>query len=276
MMFKVLKSENVASTIFSTYLEAPDIACRAAAGQFVILRTDEKGERFPLTLCDWSPDEGWIRLVFQVVGTSTHKLSLIEEGDGVLDLVGPLGRPSEIGDYGHVVCVGGGVGIAAIYPICRQLRRVGNKVTSILGARTVDLIILEEEMGEVSDRVIVATDDGSKGLNGRVTWALEEFLKGEHADLVIAIGPAIMMKFASAVTRNIAVPTRVSLNSIMLDGTGMCGTCRVEVGRQTRFACVDGPEFDGHEVDWNLLLSRLSQYLGEEEISRRRVEKCEC
>ena len=268
-MFKVLKRQNIAEAVYSVHLEAPQIASRASAGQFVILRIDEKGERFPLTLCDWSPDEGWIRLIFQVVGASTHKLGRIEEGKGMLDLVGPLGRPAEITTCGHAVCVGGGVGIAAIHPICRELRRAGNRVTSILGARTGDLVILEDEMAAVSDKVIVATDDGSKGIKGRVTWALEEFLKSERADLVIAIGPAIMMKYTSAVTREFEVPTRVSLNSIMLDGPGMCGTCRVEVGGQTCFACVDGPEFDGHQVDWNLLLSRLSQYLGEEEISRR-------
>jgi ferredoxin--NADP+ reductase len=188
-------------------------------------------------------------------------------------VVGPLGRPTPLADYGHVVCVGGGVGIAAIHPISRALRRAGNRVTSIIASRTAGLLILEEEMAAVSDRLIVATDDGSKGIKGRVTWALEEFLKKEHADLVIAIGPAVMMKFTAAVTRDFAVPTRVSLNSIMLDGTGMCGTCRVEVGGQTRFACVDGPEFDGHEVDWDLLLSRLSQYLDEEEVSRRLHEE---
>jgi ferredoxin--NADP+ reductase len=272
-MFKVVKSRNIAERIYSVYLEAPRIAARAAAGQFVILRTDEKGERFPLTICDWSSDEGWIRLVFQVVGTSTHKLSLIKEGNGVLDVVGPLGRPTPVADYGHVVCVGGGVGIAAIHPICRALRCAENRVTSIIAARTAGLLILEDEMTAVSDELIVATDDGSKGLKGRVTWALEEFLKKEHADLVIAIGPAIMMKFTSAVTRDLGVPTRVSLNSIMLDGTGMCGTCRVEVAGETRFACVDGPEFDGHQVDWDLLLSRLSQYIGEEDISRRLHEE---
>lgn len=267
-MFEVLTKENIAEQVYSVNVEAPQVAARAIAGQFVILRIDEKGERFPLTLCDWSADEGWIRLVFQVVGRSTYKLSLMNGGDEILDLVGPLGRPTELARYGHVVCVGGGVGIAAIHPICRELRCAGNRVTAILGARTADLLILEDEMANVCDELIVSTDDGSKGVSGRVTWALEEFLKAEQVDLVIAIGPAVMMKFTSAVTRGFKVPTRVSLNSIMLDGTGMCGTCRVEVGGQTRFACVDGPEFDGHEVDWNLLLSRLSQYLGEEEISR--------
>ena len=268
-MFPVHEKLNIAENVYSMIVRAEHIARRAQVGQFVILRLDEKGERFPLTLCDWSPEEGWIRLVFQVVGRSTHKLSLMEVGDEILDLVGPLGKPTEIEDYGHVACVGGGVGIAAIYPICREMRRAGNRVTGLVGARSADLLILEEEMAEAVDELIVSTDDGSKGVSGRVTWALEELLKRDHVDLVIAIGPAIMMKFASAVTRGFDVPTRVSLNSIMLDGTGMCGTCRVEVAGKTRFACVDGPEFDGHEVDWNLLLSRLSQYLDEEEMARR-------
>jgi ferredoxin--NADP+ reductase len=269
LMFPILKKENLAETVYSVTVEAGAIAARALAGQFVILRVDETGERFPLTLCDWSPEEGWIRLVLQVVGRSTHKLSLMEAGDAIMDLVGPLGRPSEICEYGHVICVGGGVGIAAIHPICRALREAGNKVTGLLGARSADLLILEEEIGVVVDELVLTTDDGSRGTKGRVTWVLEELLKKESADLVIAIGPAIMMKFAAAVTREFEVPTKVSLNSIMLDGTGMCGTCRCEVEGKTRFACVDGPEFDGHEVDWNLLLSRLDQYKDEEELARR-------
>jgi ferredoxin--NADP+ reductase len=238
LMFPILEKVNLAETVYSVIVEAHDIAARALAGQFVILRIDETGERFPLTLCDWSPEEGWI-------------------------------RPSEICEYGHVVCVGGGVGIAAIHPICRALREAGNRVTGLLGARSADLLILEEEMGAVVDELVLTTDDGSRGMKGRVTWALEELLKKESADLVIAIGPAIMMKFAAAVTREFEVPTKVSLNSIMLDGTGMCGTCRCEVEGKTRFACVDGPEFDGHEVDWSLLLSRLDQYKDEEELARR-------
>ena len=267
-MFEILQKENIAEKAYSTLVRAESIAARALAGQFVILRLDETGERFPLTLCDWSPQERWIRLVYQVVGRSTHKLSRMEVGDAILDVVGPLGKPSEIEDYGHAACVGGGIGIAAIYPICREMRQAGNRVTAILGARSADLLILEEEMADVCDELIVSTDDGSKGIKGRVTWPLEELLKKEHVDLVVSIGPAIMMKFTSAVTSEYKVPTRVSLNSIMLDGTGMCGTCRVEVAGETRFACVHGPEFDGNEVDWGLLLSRLDQYLEEEEIAR--------
>ncbi len=267
-MFRILSKECLAEKVYSMTVEARDIARRALAGQFVILRVDETGERFPLTLCDWSAEEGWIRLVLQEVGRSTHKLRMMEVGDSILDLVGPLGRPSEICEYGHVVCVGGGVGVPAIYPISRSLRQAGNRITGIVGSRTADLLILEEEMRSVTDEMIITTDDGTRGIKGRVTWALEELLKKDHVDLVISVGPAIMMKFSCAVTREFEVPTRVSLNSIMLDGTGMCGTCRCEVDGKTRFACVDGPEFDGHAVDWNLLLSRLEQYKEEEEVSR--------
>lgn len=268
-MFVLLEREELAESVVSVRLEAPGVAARARAGQFVILRVDERGERFPLTLCDWSPGEGWVRLVFQVVGRSTAKLSRVPVGGSVLDLVGPLGRPSEIRDYGHVACVGGGVGIAAVYPICRELKEAGNRVTGVLGARDADLLILEDEMARVTDELVVSTDDGSRGIKGKVTRALEELLRKEKVDLVIAVGPAVMMKFVSAVTGDFRVPTRVSLNSIMLDGTGMCGTCRVEVGGETKFTCVDGPEFDGHLVDWDLLLTRLSQYLQEEETARK-------
>ena len=270
MPFSILEAKRLGERIGSLKVEAPLVAANAQAGQFVILRLDEKGERFPLTLCDWSAEEGWILLVFQEVGKSTYQLGGMKEGNALLDLVGPLGLPSEIERYGKVLCVGGGVGIAAIHPICRALKEAGNEVVSILGARSAGLIILEEEMERVSDRVIITTDDGSKGHKGVVTWAMEEELKKGGVDLVVAIGPAVMMKFASAVTRPYGVPTRVSLNSIMLDGTGMCGTCRCEVGGETRFACVHGPEFDGHQVDWNLLLERLSAYKEEEEEALRR------
>jgi ferredoxin--NADP+ reductase len=268
-VFVILQKEILAEKLYSILVRAPNIASRAKAGQFVIVRVDEKGERFPLTLCDWSHEAGWVRLVFQVVGTSTKKLSRLKEGDAILDVVGPLGKPSKIEDYSHVVCVGGGVGIAAIYPICRELKDAGNHVTGIMGARTADLLILEKEMRGVVDDLIISTDDGSKGIKGRVTWALEKLLKKGGVNLVVAIGPAVMMKFASAVTRNYGVPILVSLNPIMLDATGMCGACRVRVGGETKFACVDGPEFDGHEVEWELLLARLSQYTEEEEVARR-------
>ncbi len=267
MSYPIITKEQLSEAVYAMRVAAPKIAAGALPGQFVILRINEEGERFPLTLADWSAAEGWIYLVFQVVGKSTFTLSRLEAGDELKDVVGPLGLPSEIENYGRVLAVGGGVGIAALYPIARALRAAGNRVGSIIGARSADLLILKREMEEVSDSLTVMTDDGSLGTKGLVTWALEEELKGEGADLVLAIGPAIMMKFASAVTAPFKVPTRVSLNSIMLDGTGMCGTCRVEVCGKTRFACVEGPEFDGNEVDWGLLLNRLAQYKPEEAIS---------
>ena len=271
--YTVLAKRQLSPSVYALRVEAQRVAREAQPGQFVILRVNEVGERFPLTLCDWSTGEGWINLVFQVVGVSTYRLSRLEEGEAIQDVVGPLGIPSEIKRYGKVLCVGGGVGIAAIYPICRALTEMGNQVESIIGARSADLLILEEEMLSVSDRLVVTTDDGSKGTKGLVTWAMEKALKEGGYSLVLAIGPAMMMKFASAVSRPFGVPTRVSLNSIMLDGTGMCGTCRVEVGGLIRFTCVDGPEFDGHAVDWDLLLQRLSQYKKEESIALEEYKK---
>ena len=270
MPFPVLLSERLSQTVGALRIAAPDVARNARAGQFVILRIDETGERIPLTLADWSAEEGWVWLVFQEVGKSTCQLGRLREGDALADLTGPLGIPSEIGDFGTALCVGGGVGIAAIHPICRALREAGNRVVSILGARTAELVIMIEQMKAVSDEVVITTDDGSLGHKGVVTWAMEEELKKGGIGMVLAIGPAVMMKFASAVTRPYGVPTRVSLNSIMLDGTGMCGTCRCEVEGKTRFACVDGPEFDGHQVDWGLLLTRLSVYREEEQASLER------
>ncbi len=267
MSYPIIFKQQLSEQVFALRVQAPQIAAGAQPGQFAILRINEEGERFPLTLADWSAEEGWIFLVFQVVGKSTFTLSRLEVGDELKDVVGPLGLPSQIENYGRVICVGGGIGIAALYPIARALRQAGNRVDSIIGARSEELLILEREMEAVSSSLTIMTDDGSKGTKGLVTWALEEELKGEGANLVLAIGPAIMMKFASAVTAPFKVPTRVSLNSIMLDGTGMCGTCRVEICGKTRFACVEGPEFDGNEVDWNLLLNRLGQYKQEEAIS---------
>ncbi len=267
MSYPIIFKQQLSEQVFAMKVEAPQVAAGALPGQFCILRINEEGERFPLTLADWSVEEGWIFLVFQVVGKSTFSLSKLEAGDALLDVVGPLGLPSDIEKYGRVLCVGGGVGIAALYPIARALKAAGNRVDSIIGSRSGDLLILEQEMADVSDSLTVMTDDGSKGTKGLVTWAMEEELKGEGAQLVIAIGPAIMMKFASAVAAPFDVPMRVSLNSIMLDGTGMCGTCRVEVCGKTRFACVEGPEFDGTKVDWDLLLNRLAQYKPEEAVS---------
>jgi ferredoxin--NADP+ reductase len=246
-------------------VKAPLIAKKRRAGQFVIIRLEELGERVPLTIADSDPREGTITLVVQEVGATTRKMGTYREGDHFLDVVGPLGKPTEIKTYGTVVCVGGGVGNAVVYPIAKAMKAAGNRVVSIIGARTKDLLVLEEEARQVSDELYVTTDDGSYGEHGFVTDRLAKLL-GEEKDigLVVAIGPAIMMKAVCDLTRNVGIHTVVSLNSIMVDGTGMCGACRVEVGGQTKFVCVDGPEFDGHQVDFELLMARLRMYLPEE------------
>jgi ferredoxin--NADP+ reductase len=250
-------------------IEAPDVARKAQAGQFVIVRIDEQGERIPLTIADFDRDRGTVTIVYQEVGKSTIKLGTLDAGAGIANFVGPLGLPSEIENYGTVVCVGGGVGIAPIYPIARALHETGNTVLGIIGARSQDLLFWEDKMRQVCDELIVCTDDGSYGRHALVTMPLQEILESHEApdavSRVWAIGPAIMMKFCARTTEPFEVPTIVSLNSIMVDGTGMCGACRVEVGGQTRFVCVDGPEFDGHLVDWDLLMSRQRIYLAEEQ-----------
>jgi ferredoxin--NADP+ reductase len=245
-------------------IEAPEVARKAVAGQFVIIRIDEAGERIPLTVADYDRDRGTITIIFQEVGKSTMKLGTLEAGGGVANLVGPLGHPSEIENYGTVVCVGGGVGIAPVYPIARALRQAGNTVLGIIGARTKDLIFWEDKMRDACDDLIACTDDGSYGRMALVTMPLKEILETRDVAAVWAIGPAVMMKFCALTTEPFGVNTIVSLNSIMVDGTGMCGACRVEVGGQTRFVCVDGPEFDGHQVDWDLLLARQTIYRTEE------------
>jgi ferredoxin--NADP+ reductase len=257
--------------LFKVY--APEVARKAKAGQFVIVRVDEKGERIPLTIADYDRESGELTIVFQEVGKTTKQLGKMNVGDELASLTGPLGRPTEIENYGTVICVGGGVGIAPIYPIARDLRAAGNTVISIIGARNKELLFWEEKMRSVSDELIVCTDDGSYARKALVTEPLKEVLEsGRKIDIVWAIGPAIMMKFCSLTTKPFGVKTIVSLNSIMVDGTGMCGACRVEVGGKTRFVCVDGPEFDGHEVDWNLLLERQRIYLEQE---KRALEKFE-
>jgi ferredoxin--NADP+ reductase len=246
-------------------IRAPLIAKKRQAGQFVIVRLEELGERIPLTIADADPQEGTITLVVQEVGATTRKMGTYQVGDRFLDVVGPLGRPTEIKEYGTIVCVGGGVGNAVVYPIAKAMKAAGNRVISIIGARNKDLLVLEDEARQVSDELFVTTDDGSYGEHGFVTDRLAKLLQEEpNIKLVVAIGPAIMMKAVCDLTRNVGVRTIVSLNSIMVDGTGMCGACRVEVGGQTKFVCVDGPEFDGHQVDFELLMARLCMYLPEE------------
>jgi ferredoxin--NADP+ reductase len=266
-MFKIVKKDQLAANMKRFELEAPLIANKYRAGQFIVLRIDEKGERIPLTVADCDRKTGTITLVFQEVGKTTLQLGKMNKGDCILDVVGPLGNPSEIERFGTVICIGGGTGIACIYPIAKELKKKGNRIISIIGARTKELLIYENELREVSDELIVTTDDGSYGMKGVVTDPLKEIVKKEKIDRVVAIGPPIMMMFVCKTTKIYGIKTIVSLNPIMVDATGMCGACRVSVGGKTRFGCVDGPEFDGHEVDFELLMARLNQYKEEEKIA---------
>jgi ferredoxin--NADP+ reductase len=275
-MFPVRRKTQLSEDVFDFDLEAPRIARKRQPGQFVIIRVAEGCERIPLTIADADPERGTIRLVVQRVGTSTRKLCDLSEGEAIRDVVGPLGKPTHIVNWGHCVSIGGGVGIAPIYPITRAAKEAGNRITSILGARTQDLLILVDQMAELSDEVIVITDDGSSGKQGLVTDALRELVeRGEKIDMVLCIGPTIMMKFVALLTKQLNLPTLVSLNPIMIDGTGMCGGCRVQVGGETKFTCVDGPEFDGHLVDFDDLMKRQRMYFGQEQQSLKHYhEKC--
>jgi NAD(P)H-flavin reductase len=264
-MFKIVTKEKLCPVVDFFKIEAPEIAKKAKAGQFVVVRVDEVGERIPLTLADWDAMEGSVSLVAMQVGTTTYKLACLNADDDIMDLIGPLGIPSEIENFGTVVCVGGGVGVAPVYPIAKALKQAGNKVITIMGARSKDLLFWEERLSSVSDELIVTTDDGTYARKGVVTEPLKEVLERDiEISRVIAIGPAIMMKFCSLTTKPFGITTIVSLNSIMVDGTGMCGSCRVSVSGVTKFACVDGPEFDGHQVDWELLFARQRIYCDEE------------
>jgi NAD(P)H-flavin reductase len=276
-VYKILAKEKLSPVIDFMKIEAPAIAKKAKAGQFVVIRVDEKGERIPLTLADWDTKEGTITLVAMQVGTSTYKLSSLKTGEHILNLVGPLGLASEIENFGTVVCIGGGVGVAPIYPIAKALKQAGNKIISIMGARNKDLLFWEDRLRGVSDELIVTTDDGSYARKGVVTEPLKEALeRDKQIKRVIAIGPAIMMKFCSLTTKPFGIPAVVSLNSIMVDGTGMCGCCRVAIAEVTKFVCVDGPEFDGHKVDWDLLLKRQLSYCDEEKRSLDLWKSCHC
>ena len=266
MKAKVLRKELLSEGVYRFDVDAPRLAKKTQPGQFIILRVNEEGERIPLTVADFDREKGVITIIFQVVGASTELLASLEEGDEILDFVGPLGKKSEIEPgLGTVVCIGGGIGVAPIHPIARGLHEAGNKVISILGARSKELIIMEKEMRAASDEVIVTTDDGSYGIEGFVTAALEQLVDyGEKIDLVYAIGPVVMMKSVADATRPMGIKTIVSLNPIMVDGTGMCGGCRVQVGNETKFACVDGPEFDAHLVDFIGLRERQDMYRDQE------------
>lgn len=265
-MFKIVYKRELSPGIFHMDIEAPRVAKKAKAGQFIVLRVDEKGERIPLTIADFDRDNGTITLIFQAVGASTMELSKRNVGDSIVDFVGPLGQPSEISaGMGTIVCIGGGIGVAPVYPIARAMHEAGNKVISIMGARTKDILIFEDRMRAISDEVLIATDDGSYGIKGFVTTALQQLVdRGEKIDQVTAIGPGIMMKSVCDATRPLGIKTIVSLNPIMVDGTGMCGGCRVQVGDEMKFACVDGPEFDGHLVDFGNLMSRGRMFREEE------------
>jgi NAD(P)H-flavin reductase len=263
-MFEVVQKEILNPQIVKLRIVAPVIAEKRKPGQFVILRIYEKGERIPLTIVDSDPSDGTITLIFQVVGKTTHMLSELREGDNILDVVGPLGRPTEIELVGTVVVVGGGIGAAVAYPIARGMKHAGNKVITILGARSRDLLVLEEELASVSNEIIVMTDDGSYKRHGMVTEPLRELLEHGNIDEVLAIGPVPMMRAVSEITKEHNVRTQVSLNPIMVDGTGMCGACRVNIAGRIKFACVDGPEFDAHLVDFSDLQMRLTAYREEE------------
>ena len=274
-MYKILQKQVLSDVTKLMVVEAPQIARKAKAGQFVIVITHERGERIPLTIADYDREAGTITMIFQEVGKSTMEMGLLQVGDGFKTIVGPLGHPTEIENFGTVICVGGGVGIAPVYPIARALREAGNIVISIIGARTKELLLWEDKMRAVSDELIVTTDDGSYGRKTLVTVPLKEILEAKPGQIakIWAIGPAIMMKFVAETTRPFKVPTIVSLNTIMIDGTGMCGGCRVLMDDGAQFVCVDGPEFDGHRVDWNTLLSRLAFYRSEEQAAVTRFRE---
>ncbi len=273
-MYRILTHECIGRDVYRIVVEAAQIAKKRKPGQFVMIRIDENGERIPLTIADANPDAGTITLIYQAVGKTTEHLATKEIGDFILDVVGPLGHPTHVEIYGTVVCVGGGIGNAPLFPIAEAMKLAGNYVISIVGARGKDLIILEEELRVVSDELIVCTDDGSQGRKGLVTEPLKEMLEqGRKIDFCVAIGPAVMMKFVAKTTEPYNIPTLVSLNSIMIDGTGMCGGCRVTVGGETKFTCIDGPEFDGHQVDWDLLGKLLSAYHEHEHLAMERWER---
>ena len=272
-MYRIVKKRLLAQGIALLEVEAAAVAAKVEPGQFVIVRVDEIGERIPLTVMDFNREKGTITIVVQDVGYSSNIITKMNEGDSFQDFVGPLGVPSEIENYGTVVCIGGGLGIAPIHPIARALKEAGNHVISVLGARDKDLLILEDEMRAVSSELVICTDNGSTGIKGFVTDGLAKVLSdGHQVKAIWAIGPMIMMRSVVNYTRPLGLKTIVSMNPIMVDGTGMCGACRISVGNETKFACVDGPEFDGHLVDFDLAMKRLAFYKDEENRAKARLE----
>lgn len=271
-MYKILTKKELSQGVQLFEIEAPMIAKKAQPGQFVIVRIDEDGERIPLTIADFNRDKGTITIIFQEVGGSTKALGNLNAGDSILDFVGPLGKATHIEKMGNVVCIGGGIGVAPIYPIARGMKEAGNHVISIMGARNESILILEEKMNAASNEVYITTDDGSKGHKGFVTDQLKKLIdSGMEISVVIAIGPVVMMRSVAETTRPYGIKTVVSLNPIMVDGTGMCGGCRVQVGDESKFACVDGPEFDAHQVDFAGLMSRQRMYKSQEA-----AHECQC
>jgi ferredoxin--NADP+ reductase len=276
-MFRIKKKEVLTPQTKLFIVDAPLVAKKVLPGQFVVIRIDEEGERIPLTVADFCRDEGELTLIFQEVGKTTIQLGTLGEGDAILDLVGPLGNPTHIEDFGTVACIGGGIGVAPVFPVARALRAAGNRVISVIGARCRDLLILEKEMAEVSDELYVTTDDGSYGKKAFVTQEMDRLIgEGYGFGFALGIGPLPMMRAFAGVTSKHGIPAKVSLNPIMVDGTGMCGVCRVTVGGKTRFACVDGPEFDAAEVDFEELLARQATYCKEERESLERYEQHKC
>lgn len=264
-MYTVIRKERLADVVTLLEVQAPALSAKARAGQFVIIRLRENTERIPLTLSDWNRETGTITIIFQHIGRSTQELSLVEVGDSINDVVGPLGQATEIEKFGTVVCVGGGIGVAELRPIARAMKEAGNNVISIIGARDKSLIILEDEMRASSDELHITTDNGSYGRQGFVSNVLQDIIdEGRQIDVVYAIGPVPMMKVVAGLTKAHNLKTMVSLDAIMIDGTGMCGACRVTVGGQTKFTCVDGPDFNAHEIDWDELVARKKMYIPQE------------
>ncbi len=278
---RIISIKEIAPQVKQAKIFSPEIAQKARAGQFIILRIDDEGERIPLTLASWDKEEGSITLIFQEVGVSTKKLGTFQPGDKIMNVAGPLGSPSCIKNYGTVAMVCGGIGTAAAYPITKALKEAGNKIISIIGARNEKLLVLEDEMRQVSDELYISTDDGSKGHKGFVSDVLKSLIeKNYHFDRAYAIGPPIMMRVTADVTKPYGIPTRVSLNPIMVDGMGMCGACRVTVEGTTKFACIDGPEFDGHTTQFDELIKRLRLYPPQEKMALETYEHhggiCNC
>ena len=272
MGFKILRKRRLAHLVHDFLIEAPRVAKHAKPGHFIVVRIHERGERIPLTIADVNRDEGTFRMIVRAVGKTTYELCMMEEGQEILDVVGPLGKPSEIERYGRVLLIGGGVGIATLYPIAKALKEAGNEITTILGGRSAEYVIMQEEFKELGE-IFITTDDGSLGMKGVVTDAMEYLIRdrGMEFDVSWAVGPTVMMKFCALKGKELGIPKMwVSLNPIMVDGTGMCGACRVTVGGEIKFACVDGPEFDGYQVEWDELMRRMNQY---RELEKKALER---